>query len=91
MPEPIARSKAMRVGAPVTVGSATLVPIERIVIDSDLGDAGMWFSAAKLPHALIVHDTDGTRCVDIGTGLPSIEDLRRQVAGLDAVLARCRR
>lgn len=91
MPEPTSRSKAMRVGAPMTVGTVTLVPIERIVIDSDRGDAGLWFSAAKLPHALIVHDADGIRSVDIGSGAFSLEELLEQIAGLAAVLARYRR
>ncbi|MDH5538461.1 MAG: hypothetical protein OEY03_03555 [Rhizobacter sp.] len=80
---------ALRVGPPVTVGRVTVIPIERIVLNSDQCDSRLWFSATKQPFAIVVHDAGGLRCIDTGTGTVSLEELRATVPGLDTVLARC--
>jgi hypothetical protein len=80
-------AEALRAGTPLTVGSVTLVPIERVVLQADGGRSGAWFAAGKEPCALIVRDGAGLRAVDTGAAQLPLDLLREQVAGLDAVLA----
>jgi len=65
----------------------TLLPIERVVVHSDMGALGAWFTAAKEPYALIVRDAGGIWALDTGAMAVSLEALREGIPGLDAVLA----
>lgn len=87
MPERASRTATVRAGAPLRVGSTTLLPIERVVVHSGVGALGAWFTAAKEPYALVVRDAGGIRALDIGAAAGSLEALREEVPGLDAVLA----
>ena len=82
------RTETLRVGTPFTVGPITLLPIERVVRRRR---AHAWFSLAKEPYMLVLRDTGGIRAVDTDTDADvnsvSLEQLREEVPGLDAVLA----
>ena len=80
-------TRNLTAGAPIRVGSVTLLPIERVVIRTDMAATGAWFSVAKQPYALVVRDANGIRTVDIDAAAVSLEQLREQIPGLDAMLA----
>ena len=81
------RSETWRAGAPVTVGSVTLLPIERVVLHSDLGTTRIWISAFKEPYALVVRDAGGIRAVGTGTVAVSLQQLREKIPELDVLLS----
>ena len=80
------RAGTLRAGTPFRVAGISFLPIEHILIHSDSGPAGAWFSIAKQPYALIVRDADGIRTVDVGAAI-SLQQLRENIPGLDALLA----
>jgi hypothetical protein len=87
MPERASHTETVRAGTPLRVGSVTLLPIERVVVHSDMGALGAWLTAAKEPYALVARDAGGIRALDIGATAVSLEALREGIPGLDAVLA----
>jgi hypothetical protein len=87
VPEGTGREEPLRAGAPFRVGSVTFLPIERVVVRSEAGALGAWFTAAKEPYALVVRDARGTRTLGVCAATTSLEALREEVPGLDAVLA----
>ena len=87
MPERASHTERVRAGTPLRVGSVTLLPIERVVVHSAVGALGAWFTAAQEPYALVVRDAGGIRTLDIGATAVSLEALRAEIPGLDAVLA----
>ena len=78
MSERSTSTETLRAGAPIHVGGATLLPIERTVLRSEMGIVGAWFSVTKQPHALIVRDAAGIRTVDID-GAVSMGELREKI------------
>jgi hypothetical protein len=87
MRERSTRTEALRAGTPVRLGAVVLLPVERVLLQSDRGDTHLWFSAAKEPHALIVCDAGGTRGIDMDAMPVSLEALRERVPALDSLLA----
>jgi hypothetical protein len=87
MPERTRHTETVRAGAPLRVGAVTLLPIERVVVHAHVGALGAWFTAAKEPHALIVRDAGGIRALAVGATAVSLDALREEIPGLDAVLA----
>jgi hypothetical protein len=81
------RTETWRVGAPLSVGPVTLLPIERVVVRSHRGDARLWISAAKEPFALVVRDAGGIRVIGTDVLAVTLEQLRESIPGLDALLA----
>jgi len=86
MPERTSHTETVRAGTPLRVGSVTLLPIERVVVHSDIGALGAWFTAVKEPYALVVRDAGGIRALDVGATAVSLEALREGIPGLDAML-----
>lgn len=80
-------TEVVRVGAPVTLGNVTLLPVERVVLHSNRGDGHLWFSAAMEPYALIVRDADGIRVIATDAAAVSLRELRQRVPGIDMALA----
>lgn len=80
-------SETLQAGAPVTIGTLVLVPIERVVRDVDIGEMGLWFSFEKEPYALVVRDANGARAVNVAAVAVSIEELCARIPGFDAWLA----
>ena len=87
MPERNIQTETLRAVAPVTVGSVTLLPIERVVLHSDRGNTRVWFSVTKKPYALVVRDAGGLRAVDTDSVSVPLAELREKIPGLDALLA----
>ena len=87
MPERNTRTETWRASTPVTVGSVTLLPIERVVLHADRGNTRLWFSATKEPYALVVRDAGGIRAVDTNAMAISLEVLREKLPEFDALLA----
>ena len=87
MPECHQRSAVVRPGAPLTIGSVTLLPIERVVLHAHGNRALRWISVAKEPYALIVRDASGVRALDGNAMAVTLDALRKTVPGLDIALA----
>ena len=87
MPERTRRTETLRPGAPVRVGSVTLVPVERVVVRAHAEERLAWCSASKEPFALIVLEDRGARAIGPDAAPIPLEDLRERVPGLDGLLA----
>ena len=87
MSERSTHTEILRAGAPVAVGSVTLLPIERVVLHSERGSTHVWCLVAKEPYALVVRDAGGLRAVDADAMAVSFADLREKIPRLDALLA----
>ena len=87
MPERITHNETVRAGTPITVGSVTLLPIERVVVHSEQNNMRAWFSATKDPYALVVRDAGGIRAVDTDATAVPLEELRKKIPELDGLLA----
>jgi hypothetical protein len=81
-----AQMETFRAGRALTIGSATLLPIERTVTHAGRFMAHWWFVVAKEPHALVVRDAGGIRAIAVATAQVSLERLLEEVPGLDTVL-----
>ncbi len=88
MPDRAGQVDTLRAATPVSVGSVSLLPIERVLVHSDRNAPVAWASAALEPYALIVRDALGIRALDVGAGAVSLEQLRERIPGLDAMLKR---
>lgn len=87
MPEHEGHTETLRAGTPFTVGTVTLLPIERVVLQEHKGSTGVWCWASKEPHALIVRDPGGIHVLQTDTAAGSLEQLRAKIPGLDTLLA----
>ena len=87
MPERNTRTETWHAAPPVTVGSVTLLPIERVVRQSDKGNARVWCLVAREPYALVVRDAGGIRAVDTDATAVPLEELRKKIPELDGLLA----
>ncbi len=87
MPERASQVETVRAGKPLGVGSVSLLPIERVRVCSDRSARGAWFAVAMEPYALVVRDAGGLRAVGPDAEALSLDELREQIRGLDALLA----
>ena len=87
MPERTGQFDTLRAATPLRVGSATLLPIERVVVHSERSARGVWVSAAMEPYALIVRDAGGIRVIAVEALAVSLEELCEKTPELDALLA----
>jgi hypothetical protein len=79
--------EALRAVNPLRVGDVTLVPIERVWIRSDRGDAGYWISAFKEAFAIVVCDANGVRALDPDSSEIPLDALIRKTPNLGAILS----
>ena len=86
MPDRDTRTEKLQVGTRFVVGSATLLPIERIVIHTMRGKTHGWVSIVKEPYALAMRDAGGIRVVSTDAIAVSLEQLRANLPEIDAVL-----
>jgi hypothetical protein len=77
----------LRAGAPIRVGSVTLLPLERVVLRAARCGGAACASAVVSPFVLLVLDGGDVRVFDVGAPAPPLDELRERVAGLDAALA----
>ncbi len=87
MAERSTRTRSVRVGTPLELGSVTLLPIEHIVTQADQCTERAWRLIRKEPYALVVRDAAGVRAVGTDAVALSLDRLREEVPDLDAVLA----
>jgi hypothetical protein len=87
MPDRDTRTEKLQAGRPFTVGCATLLPIERIVVHTMRGKTHGWVSMVKEPYALAVRDAGGIRAVNTDANAVSLVQLRAQFPEIDAALA----
>jgi hypothetical protein len=87
MPERKAHTDTLHAGMPFAIGGVALLPIVRVVMETDAGAAHAWISAAKEPYALVVLDAGGTHAVSPDAKTVSLDALRGRIPGLDAILA----
>jgi len=87
MRERNARMETLRTGKPLTIGSVTLLPIERTVTHAERLRAHWWFVVEKEPHALVVRDAGGVRAIAVAAVQVSVERLLEEVPDLDTALA----
>lgn len=80
--------EALRAASPLSVGDVTLVPIERVGVRSDMGDAGYWISAFKEAFAVIVCDTSGVRALAPDSSEIALDALIRETPNLGAILSK---
>lgn len=77
----------LRAGSPLRVGAVTLVPVERVSIRSDQGDAGHWVSASKEVFAVVVCDADGVRVLAANSSEIALDALIDETPKLGAILS----
>jgi hypothetical protein len=87
MREPNEPTEKFQTGVPFTVGSVTLLSVERVVTLEGGGDRLAWFSMTKEPYALVVRDASGIRVIDASAIAVTLDQLREKTPDLDAVLA----
>jgi hypothetical protein len=86
MAEPGRHLETLRAGAPLRVGSTTLLPVERMVLHAERGARGGWLAGSKEPYALVVQDAGGLRALPTGAGAVTLDELRGRLPGLEALL-----
>jgi len=74
----------LKPGKPVTANNVTLIPIERISINSKEMNKGYWIAAQKEPYAIILRDSKWSRAFDMEGNEVSMEYLAQVVTDLDA-------
>ena len=77
----------LRAGKPYTIGTVTLVPIERIYIHSDRGKLGYRLTGFKEPHAVVICDAKGIRAFNPNAEKISLDLLIQVIPNLKASLA----
>lgn len=77
----------LRAGISVAVGEVTLLPIERCVLQSGMGDMGCWLSGFKEPFAIIICDAAGIRAFDMDAAEIPVETLTQKIPDLGEMLA----
>jgi hypothetical protein len=86
VPERGGRTERLRAAAPVRVGAATLLVVERVVLRTARGSLGALASAGVEPYALVVREGGATAVVGVGAEAVSLERLRERVPEIDALL-----
>lgn len=79
----------LRVGAPLAVGGAVLIPVERVAVKVERHRRGLWIGATKEVTALVVCEPDRLRAIDVQARELPVEDLIREIPGLAAVIGKC--
>lgn len=80
--------ETLRAAGSLRVGDVTLVPIERVRVQSVLGGGGYWISAFKEVHAVVMSDANGVRALATDSSEIALDALIEEVPGLAAVLSK---
>lgn len=80
----------LRAGTPITAAGITLIPIERVRIDSGTQPHAYWFNATKEAVAVVICAPEGPRAVDVQAHEWPLDELIAQVPELEAVLTKAR-
>lgn len=82
------RTVSWQVGAALTIAGLTLLPIERTTRQVVRGGAGVWMAMTKEARAIVLIEGGTARAFGVDAMPMSLAQLRTDVPGLDAVLAR---
>lgn len=76
----------LRAGAPITVAGITLIPIERVQINSEKQSHAYWFNATKQAVAIVICELEGPRIIDVEEHERRIDELITEVPELKSLL-----
>jgi hypothetical protein len=77
------RWRAARV---LRLGDVLLLPVERMQVRRGMPGGPVWMSASLVPAAVVVREGGAVRALDAEGRPMSIEEIRRRVPDLDALL-----
>lgn len=78
-------------GAPVSVAGITLIPIERVRIDSEKRSKGYWLAGTKEVAAIVICEHERTRILDVEAREHSVDKFITEVPELESLLMKCHR
>jgi hypothetical protein len=76
----------LKAGNPVTSGTLTFIPIERVAVYGGQTDIGYWANAYKLPHTVVICGANGVHALDLNSAPVSMDELTEAVPNLKALL-----
>ncbi len=76
----------LRAGVPITVGEITIIPIERVWINSEKQPYAYWFNATKEAFAVVICELEGPRALDVEAHELPIDELKLKVPELESLL-----
>lgn len=77
----------LRAGKAMVVGRVTVIPIEHLLLQTETSHTGGRLVGAMAPYAIVVCQASGVRAFDVQAAEVPVNDLVREVPGLEAVLA----
>ena len=77
----------LRAGEPYTLGNVTLVPIERVYLQSNQWKLGYRLTAFKEPHAVIICDAKGLHVLNLDAKEIPLQTLVQKIPDIDKILA----
>ena len=75
------------VGKPIRLTHTDIIPIEMVSIGNFTLGHACWLYGSKIPAAIVVCDSYGVKVLDIQEQRWSLEELVREVPGLESALA----
>lgn len=79
----------LRAGAPITVAGITLIPIERVRINSGKQWYAYWLNATKEAVAVVICEREGPRIIDVEARERPIDEFITEVPELESLLTEC--
>ncbi len=76
----------LRAGDPITVAGVTLVPIERVQINTEKQSYGYWLNATKEAVAIIICEPQGPRLMNVGEAKCSLDNIMMELPALESLL-----
>ena len=76
-------------GAPIYVAGITLIPIERVRINSEKRSKGYWLTVTKEAAAVLICEREGTRIIDIEAHEHSLDEFISKAPELESLLLKC--
>jgi uncharacterized spore protein YtfJ len=76
----------LRAGAPITVAGITLIPIERMRINSEKQSFAYWLNATKEVVAVVICEREGPRLLNVEAEERCIDELIFEVPELGSML-----
>jgi len=79
----------LHAGTPITVAGITMIPIERLRIDSEKQPYAYVFNATKEVLAVVICGPEGPRIVDTEARERSIDEFITEIPALASLLQQC--
>jgi hypothetical protein len=71
----------LRAGAPVTLGSVRIIPLERVRVEGAAGKRGLFLYASKTPVGLVISTQDQDCAVDLQGNPMPLDAILKEVNG----------